>query len=66
MLDANDMIDRCTDMMGPVIGGGVTGNSIMLVLLFTLLIDWMVGLATVGAIGFWAVRRLSENQWNGG
>jgi hypothetical protein len=59
-MDMNDMVDRCTDMMGPIIGGSMIGNSIMLVVLMALLFIWLVGLGAVGALRFWGVRRLSR------
>ena len=50
MLDGNDMMNRCIDMMG----GGMLGNGIMLVLLMALLLVWLAGLGVVGALIFWA------------
>jgi len=54
-----DVADRCMDIMGSVLGGGMMGTgTTMLVLLYVLLLFWLVGLAAVGAVGFWAVRKL--------
>jgi hypothetical protein len=54
-----DVVDRCVDMMGSVPGGGMMGTgTTMLVLLYVLLLFWLVGLAAVGAVGYWAVRKL--------
>lgn len=62
MMDMNDIIGRCTDMMGSMMGGGMMGNGIILVVLLALLIVWLVGLATVGALILWGVRRLSKTH----
>jgi len=53
-----DVVDRCMDMMSSVLGGGMMGTGTMVVLLFVLLLFWLVGLAAVGAVGFWVTRRL--------
>jgi hypothetical protein len=37
-------------------------GGLMLVLLFVLLLVWLVGLGAVGALIFWSVRRLSNEQ----
>ena len=55
MMGMNDMMGRCMDAMGSMMGGGMMGGGILpLVLLLVLL----VGLATVGALGLWAVKKL--------
>jgi hypothetical protein len=56
-MDMNGMMDSCMNAMGSMMGGGL-----MLFLLLLLLLVWVVGLAAVGALGFWAVRRLSANR----
>jgi hypothetical protein len=55
-----NVVDRCVDMMGSMLGGGMmgTGTTMLVLLLFVLLLFWLAGLAAVGAIGFWAVRKL--------
>jgi hypothetical protein len=40
-----------------MMGGSMMGGILPLVLLLVLL-DWLAGLAAVGALGFWAVRKL--------
>jgi hypothetical protein len=54
-----DMMDRCMDAMGSMMGGGMMGSGLLLVALIALLVLWLVGLTAVGVLGFWAVRRLS-------
>ena len=61
MMDMGDMADRCMDAMGSMMGGGMMGNSIMLLVLLALLFVWVVGLAAVGALIFWVARRSAEN-----
>jgi hypothetical protein len=62
MMDMNDMMNQCMDMMGSMMGGGMMGNGVMLVLLLMLFVVWVVGLAAVGALVFWGVRRLSRTS----
>jgi hypothetical protein len=62
MMDMNSMMDRCVEAMGSMMGGGMTGNGIMLVLLFLLFFVWVVGLGVVGALIFWGVRRFSRSH----
>jgi hypothetical protein len=57
MMGMNGMAERCMDAMGSMMDGGL-----MLVLLFVLLLVWLVGLGAVGALIFWSVRRLSNEQ----
>ncbi len=56
----SDMVDRCMDAMGSMMGGGMTRSGLLLVVLIALLVLWLVGLAAVGVLGFWVVRRLSR------
>jgi hypothetical protein len=63
MMDMGDMVDRCMNAMGSMMGGGVMGNSIMLLVLLALLFVWVVGLAAVGAVIFWVARRFAENTF---
>ena len=60
MMDANDMIDRCMDAMGSIMGSGMMGNSIILVVLLAIFLVWLVGLAATGALIFWGVRRFTR------
>ena len=53
----NDMADRCMNAMGTMMGGGLTGNGIILVVLLAIFVLWLVGLAATGALIFWGVRR---------
>jgi flagellar basal body-associated protein FliL len=60
MVDINGMVDRCMDAMSSMMGGSMMGSGLLLVVLIALLVLWLVGLAAVGVLGFWAVRRLSK------
>ncbi len=62
MIDMNCMMDRCMDALGSMIDGSMMGSGLLLVVLIALLVLWLVGLAAVGALGFWAVRRLSGTR----
>lgn len=66
MMGVGDMVDRCTNAMGSMMGGSVMGNSILPFVLLVLLFVWLVGLAAVGALLFWVTRRLSEEARFGG
>jgi hypothetical protein len=59
MMDMNGIVDGCIDAMGSMMGGSMMGSGPLLIVLIALLIFWLVGLAAVGVLGFWAVRRLS-------
>jgi hypothetical protein len=61
-----DMIDRCMDAMGSMMGGGMMGSGMMLIVLLLVLLIWVIGLTVVGAILFWGVRKLSEAQHHNG
>ena len=52
-----DMMDRCMDAMGSMMGSGMMFFVLLLVLLI-----WVVGLAAVGALIFWGVRKLSRTS----
>ncbi len=58
-----DVMQRCMEGMGPMMGGmGPMGGGTMgLVLLAValLLFVWVLGLALLGALGVWGVRKLS-------
>ncbi len=58
-----DMVDRCVNAMGSMMGGGMMGNSLLLLVLLALLFVWVVGLAAVGAVIFWIARRSAENRF---
>ena len=60
MMDANDMINRCMDAMGSMMGSGMMGNSIILIVLLAIFHVWLVGLAATGALIFWGVRRFTR------
>jgi hypothetical protein len=66
MMDMGEMVDRCMNAMGSMMGGGMIGDGILLLLLIVLLFVWVVGLAAVGALIFWVSRRLSEQARFGG
>ena len=61
MMDMNGMAERCMDAMGSMMGGGM----MLFVVLLALLI-WVIGLAAVGALIFWGVRKLSGTRSAGG
>ena len=59
----NDMVDRCINAMGSMMGmGGMMLAPIMLIVLMALLLIWVVGLAAVGALIFWGIKRLSKSH----
>ena len=61
MMDMNGMVERCMDAMGSMMGGGMMGGMMLFVVLLALLI-WVIGLAAVGALFFWGVRKLSGTR----
>ena len=60
MMDANDMINRCMDAMGSMMGSGMMGNSIILIVLLAIFLVWLVALAARGTLIFWGVRRFTK------
>ena len=62
MMDMGNMADRCMNAMSSMMGGSMTGNSIMLLVLVVLLFVWVVGLATVGALIYWVARRFAGTR----
>ena len=60
MMDMGDMMGRCMEAMGSMMGGGMMGSGIMLAVLLLVLLVWVIGLAAVGALIFWGVRKLSS------
>ncbi len=61
MMDMNDAMGRCMDAMGSMMGGGMMGGMMLFVLLLLLLV-WVIGLAVVGAVIFWGIRKLSGTR----
>ena len=61
MMDMNGMVERCRDAMGSMMGGGMMGGMMLFVILLVFLI-WVIGLAAVGALIFWGVRKLSNTR----
>jgi lipopolysaccharide/colanic/teichoic acid biosynthesis glycosyltransferase len=57
MMGMSDMMGRCLDAMSSMMGSGILFFVILLVLLI-----WVVGLAAVGALIFWGVRKLSSTR----
>src|SRR5215213_7331183 len=62
MMNMNDMMDSCMNVMGSMMGGGMMGGGLLLFLLLLVLLVWVVGLVAVGELSFWAVRRLSATR----
>jgi len=60
MMSMNNMVDRCMDAIGSMMGGGMMGNRIILVVLLAIFLAWLVGLAATGALIFWGVRRFTR------
>jgi hypothetical protein len=61
-----DMMDRCMDAMGSMMGGGMVGGGMMFFVLLLVFLIWVIGLAAVGALFFWGVRRLSRTSSSNG
>jgi uncharacterized membrane protein len=55
MISMNDMVDRCMDAMGSMMG-----NGIILVVLLAIFLVWLVGVGATGALIFWGVRRFTR------
>jgi hypothetical protein len=66
MMDHSGMMDQCMEMMNNMMGGnnmmdGMMGSSFsVLPVVATLLLIWLISLATLGGLGFWAVRRFAR------
>jgi hypothetical protein len=58
MMGMNDMMGRCMDAMGSMMGGGMMGSGVLPMVLLLVFLIWLVGLAAAGALGFWAVKKL--------
>jgi hypothetical protein len=60
-------MDRCMEMMGSMMDGGMMGmdggwlSGMLLVGLFLLLL-WVLVIAALGALGIWAFRRLRHGS----
>ncbi len=52
MMDTNGMAERCMDAMSSMMGG------LLLFVVLLVLLVWVIGLAAVGALIFWGVRKL--------
>jgi hypothetical protein len=60
-MDMNGMVEQCMDAIGSMMGGGMMGGMMLFVILLVFLI-WVIGLAAVGALIFWGVRKLSNTR----
>ncbi len=59
MMDMGDMMGRCMDAMGSMMGGSVMGSGMIFFVLLLVLLVWVIGLTAVGVLIFWGVRKLS-------
>jgi hypothetical protein len=62
MMDMGDMMGRCMDAMGSMMGGGMLGSGLMLLALLLVFLFWIIGLTAVGALLVWGVRKLSRGD----
>jgi hypothetical protein len=62
MMDMGDMTGRCLDAMGSMMGGSMMGSGTLFFVILLVLLIWVVGLAAVGALIFWGVRKLSSTR----
>jgi hypothetical protein len=62
MMDMGDMMGRCMDAMGSMMGGGMMSSGLMLLALLLVFLVWIIGLTAVGALLFWGVRKLSRGD----
>jgi hypothetical protein len=62
MMGMNDMIGRCLDAMGSMMGGSMMGSGTLFFVILLVLMIWVVGLVAVGAMIFWGVRKLSSTR----
>jgi uncharacterized membrane protein YqiK len=60
MMSMNDMVARCMDAMGSMMGSAMMGNGIILVVLLAIFLVWLVGVGATGALIFWGVRRFTR------
>jgi hypothetical protein len=66
MMDMGDMMGRCMDAMGSMMGGSVMGSGMIFFVLLLVLLVWVIGLAAVGALVFWGVSKLSRTSSDNG
>ena len=57
MMGMGDMMGRCMDAMGSMMG-----SDMMFFVLLLVFLVWLIGLAAVGALIFWGVRKLSRTN----
>ncbi len=50
MMGMNDMMGRCMDAMGSMMGGGMMGSGGLIVVLLLVLLVWVGWLAAAGAL----------------
>jgi hypothetical protein len=62
MIDMNGMVEQCMDAMSSMMGGSMMGSGTMFFVILLVLLIWVVGLAAVGALIFWGVRKLSSTR----
>ena len=62
MMDMNGMVEQCMDAMSSMMGGSMMGSGMMFFVILLVLLIWVVGLAAVGALIFWGVRKLSGTR----
>jgi len=58
-MDMGDMMGRCMDAMGSMMGGSVMGSAMIFFVLLLVLLVWVIGLA---AVGVWGVSKLSRTS----
>jgi hypothetical protein len=65
-MDMNGRVEQCMDAMGSMMGGGMMGGGMMggmmLFVILLVFLIWGIGLAAVGALIFWGVRKLSNTR----
>jgi hypothetical protein len=62
MMDMNGMVEQCMDAMNSMMGGSMMGSGMIFFVILLVLLIWVVGLAAVGALIFWGVRKLSSTR----
>ncbi len=56
------LVERCMVGMGSMMGGSMMVSGMVFFALLLVLLDWVIGLAAVGALIFWGIRRLSRTS----